>query len=88
MLGSFAGALSDATTAMLGTTGSLQTRTDSITLSIKNIDARRDVLNRRLEQIQAAYLAQFNALDTMISNLKQTSAFLDQQLANLSKISN
>lgn len=88
LLGDFATALSGATTALLGTTGNFQAKTDSINLSIKDISARRDVLNRRLSQIQAGYLAQFNALDTMISNLRQTSAFLDQQLAILPKISN
>lgn len=86
MLGGYATALTGATEGMLGAKGSLQARTDGLTRSIKDIDGRREALGRRLDQIQARYLAQFNALDTMISSLKQTSTFLDQQLANLPKI--
>ena len=71
---------------MLGSNGSLQAHTDSANRSIKEVDRRRESLNGRLEQVQARYLAQFTALDTMISGMKQTSAFLDQQIANLPKI--
>jgi flagellar hook-associated protein 2 len=88
MIGGCATALANATDGMLGPNGILQSRTDGISRSIKDIDGRRAALSQRLDQIQARYLAQFNALDTMISSLKQTSTFLDQQLANLPKINN
>ena len=86
LLGRVATALSATTDGMLGSNGSLQAHTDSANRSIKEVDRRRESLNGRLEQVQARYLAQFTALDTMISGMKQTSAFLDQQIANLPKI--
>jgi len=36
--------------------------------------------------VQAAYLRQFNALDTQLAQLSAMSTYLAQQLANLPKI--
>ncbi len=88
LVGSFANALGAATASMLGTTGSLQAKTDGINRTIEDISGQRDVLNRRLTSIQARYLAQFNALDGLMGRMQQTSTYLTQQLANLSKIGN
>lgn len=82
-LDGFAVALSSLTAGLLGSGGSLQAHTDGINRSIKDIDNRREVLSARLDRIQQRYLSQFTALDTMIAGLKQTSSFLQQQLANL-----
>ncbi len=68
---------------MLGSSGTLASKTDGINRSIKDINSRRDVLNRRLADVEARYRKQFTALDTLISNMNQTSAYLTQQLANL-----
>ncbi|MEO8163842.1 MAG: flagellar filament capping protein FliD [Betaproteobacteria bacterium] len=86
MIGNFTAAIKGASDSMLGSNGSLQARTDGVNRSIKDIGNQRDVLNRRLTQIQARYLAQFNALDALMGRMQQTSTYLTQQLANLSKI--
>jgi len=68
---------------LLVSDGALASRTDGIDRSIKDISDRREVLGRRLSVIEARYRKQFTALDTLISNMTQTSNFLQQQLANL-----
>lgn len=61
----------------------LSSRTDSLTEQIKGISSEREVLGRRLEALQARYLAQFTALDTLMAQMQQTSTFLTNQLASL-----
>jgi flagellar hook-associated protein 2 len=58
-------------------------RNDSLKASISNIDDQRQQLNDRLDALQARYLTQFNALDTLLAQMQSTSSFLTQQLANL-----
>lgn len=70
---------------LIGSSGVLSSRTDGINQSIKDIGNRRDTLNRRLLDVEARYRKQFTALDTLISNMNQTSTYLSQQLANLPK---
>jgi len=76
-------ALVSATGNMLGTTGSIASETDSINRSVTDIDSRRTYLQNQLDATQQRYLTQFSALDTLISNMNQTSTYLTQQLANL-----
>lgn len=83
LLGKFTGSMSTLTKTMLGESGSLTAQTNGITRSIEAIDSQRERISRRLESVQARYLAQFTALDAMISSMKQTSTFLEQQLANI-----
>ncbi len=68
---------------MLENDSLVDSRMDGINASIGNVGMRRAVLEARLDEIEKRYRAQFTALDTMISNLKKTSDFLAQQLANL-----
>ena len=68
---------------ILDSNGTISARTDGINASIKDIGTRRDAITQRLTQTEASYRAQFNALDTLISQLNQTSSFLTQQLASL-----
>jgi flagellar hook-associated protein 2 len=70
----------------LDSEGVFATRTEGINTSIREIEARREALARRLTQVEANYRSQFNALDTLISNLNQTSSFLTQQLASLQNL--
>ncbi|HEY3325937.1 MAG TPA: flagellar filament capping protein FliD [Novimethylophilus sp.] len=72
---------------VLDSKGILNNRTDGISRSIKDIGSRRDVLNRRLVDVEARYRKQFTALDTLMSRMTQTSSFLTQQLASLPKLS-
>lgn len=63
--------------------GILKTRTSGIDSSIKSLDQRQEQLEARLAQTEKRYRAQFSALDTMLSSMSSTSAFLTQQLASL-----
>lgn len=71
----------------LDTGGLLAGRTDGLNRIVKDIGNQRDVLNRRLDDVEKRYRAQFTSLDVMMSKMLQTSSYLTQQLANLSKSS-
>ena len=58
-------------------------RNASLKASISDIDGQRQQLNNRLDGLQARYLAQFNALDTLLAQMQSTSNFLTQQLSSL-----
>lgn len=73
--------------SLLSSNGPISSRTDGINQTIKDINSRREVLNRRMVTVEKRYRAQFSALDVMIGNLTKTSNYLTQQLANLPKIS-
>ncbi|HVL09894.1 MAG TPA: flagellar filament capping protein FliD [Burkholderiaceae bacterium] len=70
---------------LLSKEGMVASRTDAINNTIKGYD--RDIANveQRLTQREARYMAQFQALDSLISNMNATSSFLTQQLAALAK---
>ncbi len=67
----------------LGTDSMITARTEGISKSIADIGKRRTEMEARLEVIEKRYRAQFTALDSMLSSMNSTSAFLTQQLANL-----
>jgi flagellar hook-associated protein 2 len=50
---------------------------------VERIADQRETLNRRVASIEARYLAQFSALDTLLGQLNATGTFLTQQLDNL-----
>jgi flagellar hook-associated protein 2 len=58
-------------------------RNDSLKASISDIGDQRQRLSSRLDALQARYLAQFNALDTLLAQMQSTSRYLTQQLSNL-----
>ena len=63
--------------------GTLDTLGAGLRLQIDGITDQRESLARRLASIEARYLQQFNALDTLLGELNQTSSFLTSQLENL-----
>ena len=67
----------------LRTGGILQTRTDGLNTQIEDFNDQRVSLNERLVSLEARLLRQFNALDSLLGELTQTSTFLNQQLSNL-----
>ncbi|HZQ60955.1 MAG TPA: flagellar filament capping protein FliD, partial [Casimicrobiaceae bacterium] len=82
----FASRLNDLLTQVLDSDGSIQARTDGLQSEITDIGKRRDALNTHLALVEQTYRTQFNALDTLLSNLQAQSAALTQQLASLPKI--
>jgi flagellar hook-associated protein 2 len=71
----------------LQSSGTLDSRTDSINSQMSRIDDDREALSRRLTSLEARLLSQFNAMDAIVAQLGSTGSFLTQQLENISQIS-
>lgn len=84
----FAQRLSDMLSALVSNDGVLSSKTKSIQTSVNALDDRREAIGRRLVQIEARYRRQFNSLDTLMSQMTQTSNYLSQQLGRLNATSN
>jgi flagellar hook-associated protein 2 len=84
----YASTLNTWASAVLGVDSIISSRTDGIGKSIADIGKRRTELETRLINIEKRYRAQFTALDSMLSSMNSTSAYLTQQLANLPGSSN
>ncbi len=67
----------------LSTGGVLESKTKSLKSGIDSVATGRLDLNKRLAAIEKRYKTQFNAMDTLLAQLKGTSSFLSQQLGNL-----
>jgi flagellar hook-associated protein 2 len=78
--------LSSSLDAILATDAPIEQRTK--TLNAKSVDLQKDQadLETRMAEIQKRYNAQFNALDSLLSNLQSQSTFLTQQLTSIAKI--
>ncbi len=63
--------------------GPITTRSDGLQATIDDINEQRERLGERLVILEARFLRQFNALDSLVSQLSNTSNFLSQQLSNL-----
>lgn len=81
-------AIESAATNLLGPSGPISAEKDGINRSIKDIGSRRTAIQHRLDLTQQRYQKQFAALDSLISGMNQTSAYLTQQLDNLPNIYN
>lgn len=66
---------------ILGSSGRIAARESTLRTRIENIAERRTDLERRMEAVRTRYQKQFTALDSLVGQLNQTSAFLTQQLA-------
>ena len=67
----------------LGTNGILNGRTKGLNDSVKDIAKQKDAFNLKLVDIEARYRKQYTALDTALSSMSTTAAFLTQQFAKL-----
>ncbi|QYF92037.1 flagellar filament capping protein FliD [Massilia sp. PAMC28688] len=74
------------TEKLLGTEGPLTLRTDGINASIKQLAENRLRIVDRLGDVEKRYRTQYTALDVTISRMNSTSAYLAQQLAQLSNL--
>ncbi|WP_457790307.1 flagellar filament capping protein FliD [Pseudomonas sp. PL-6] len=63
--------------------GILDERMKGLQTTISGIDKQKETLNRRIEQLQTRLLAQFNAMDSLVGQLNQTSDRLAQALGSL-----
>jgi flagellar hook-associated protein 2 len=70
-------------TNYLASDGIVDSRTDSLSKSLSRINDDREVVARRLDLLETRYRAQFNAMDSLLSNITATGDFLTQQLKNL-----
>jgi len=68
------------TGATLSSGSTISTREASLKSALKIITTQRETLDDRLEKVRSRLLDQFNAMDRLLSQLKNTSAFLSQQL--------
>jgi flagellar hook-associated protein 2 len=72
----------------LSSTGELAARDASIASRRKDLERQQETLEARMQVIQARYLKQFSALDSMLSQMQSTSNYLTQQLSGLSNLNN
>lgn len=63
--------------------GVLEQRMSGLQTTLTDIDAQREDLTRRIEAVQARLYSQFNAMDSLISQLNTTSDSLTNALASL-----
>ena len=79
----FANQLDEMINAFLEPDAALTVRTDGLELLIDDIADQREALDLRMDAVRVRLTAQFNALDSLISQLDSTSTFIAQQFANL-----
>jgi flagellar hook-associated protein 2 len=77
------GRLSKSVGAYVGDTGVLKQRTDALQATKVGVDEQRKALAVRVESLQTRLYAQYNAMDSLVGRLKQTSDSLANQLASL-----
>lgn len=75
--------LFDRVDGYLASDGLLELRTDGLNAQIESIGEQREASNERLAALESRLLRQFNALDSLLGELANTSNFLAQQLASL-----
>jgi flagellar hook-associated protein 2 len=64
----------------------INTRTKTLNAKSVSLQKEQTDLEARMAEVEKRYNAQFNALDSLLSNLSSQSAFLTQQLTSISKI--
>ncbi len=69
-------------TSILSPTGAIATATSSYNTMLQQNATQQTTLNTQLAVTKARYMAQFTALDTLISSMNATSTFLTQQLSS------
>lgn len=74
--------------ARLADGAGLDLRGDSLQAEKRALEMKADSINTRMTILERAYTKQFTALDTLLSSLSATSAYLGQQIDSLPKWSN
>ena len=63
--------------------GTFDTKADLLEERSQSIAEQRDSLAKRLERVEARFRAQFNAMDSLLSQLTTTGTFLESQFNSL-----
>jgi flagellar hook-associated protein 2 len=70
-------------TTHLSSTGDITARDAGITSKRKQLDKDKTALDARMAVVQERYKKQFSALDSMLTSMQSTSAYLAKQLGNV-----
>jgi flagellar hook-associated protein 2 len=68
---------------LLDSTGTISSKTQGLEKSLKSINDQREVLDRRMSDLEQRLLKRFNAMDSLVGRFQATSNALGQQLATL-----
>ena len=79
--GGLATRLEDITESTLASGSTITTREAALKTTLKTITSQRETLDERIERVRSRLLDQFNAMDRLLGQLKNTSSFLSQQLS-------
>ncbi len=74
-------------TSTLLTGGGVSTRSATLTTKQKAIDKEKDLIELRTAKVKERYLVKFNAMDTLLARMQNTSTYLTQQLDSLNRAS-
>jgi flagellar hook-associated protein 2 len=64
----------------IGVGGQVGARTESLQTQRRDLQKQRDMLELRMQALEASYRAQFGALDAMLSDMQSTGKYLASQL--------
>jgi flagellar hook-associated protein 2 len=78
--------LSTALTARLADTAELNQRSKALNAKTVALQKEQADLETRMANVAARYNQQFNSLDSLLSNMQQTSSFLTTQLSQIANI--
>lgn len=78
--GGLATRLEDVAGSSLASSSTITTREAALKTTLKTITSQRETLDERIERVRSRLLDQFNAMDRLLGQLKNTSSFLSQQL--------
>ncbi|MFJ1298836.1 flagellar filament capping protein FliD [Pseudomonadota bacterium AL_CKDN230030165-1A_HGKHYDSX7] len=76
------------TETILGSNGSIKTRTNGLQETIDTLKKRYDATKASIALTMEGYRAQFVKLDAMVVQMNGTSTYLQQQFANMTKSNN
>jgi flagellar hook-associated protein 2 len=77
----YAGRFDSLVDSWLEEDGLIDSKTDGLNRSIDRLQNQQEAMERRLEQVQARYFREFNAMDSLVTQLNGMGAYLAQQLA-------
>ncbi|APZ42997.1 flagellar filament capping protein FliD [Acidihalobacter ferrooxydans] len=78
--------LGGAVSSMTGANGILTARTNTINQQLTGLQNQLSTLSTQMQQQQQMLLTQYNSMDTLVANLKNTGSYLTQALASLPSV--